>query len=211
LAQFKKYLFYFNVFLFFINKYLSFLHHKIFKQMKEEKRNYVFIGLQVISWIIFIGLSIEAGGLLVNFVFSLFKPEMVSRLYQKLDLSEIFQYSEWAYYSVYSLILSIALLKAYLFYVVIRLIIKLDLMNPFTAYVATQISQISYYTLSIGLISYIARQYDKQLQKDGLNTDALGTFWADTEAFILMAAIIYVISQIFKRGIELQNENELTI
>lgn len=179
--------------------------------MKEEKRNYVFIGLQVISWIIFIGLSIDAGGLLVNFIFSLYKPEIVSRLYQKLDLSEIFNYSEWAYYSVYSLILSIALLKAYLFYVVIRLIIKLDLMNPFTAYVANQISQISYYTLSIGLISYIAHQYDKQLQKDGLNTHALGEFWADTEAFILMAAIIYVISNIFKRGIEIQNENDLTI
>ena len=45
----------------------------------------------------------------------------------------------------------------------------------------------------------------------GYATNNLNEFWADSEAFIIMAAIIYIIAQIFKKGIEIQNENELTI
>ena len=51
-----------------------------------KRNNLVFIGLQIVSWIIFVGLCIEAGALIVNFVYSLFKPEIVHNLYQKLDI-----------------------------------------------------------------------------------------------------------------------------
>ncbi|MBN2666855.1 MAG: DUF2975 domain-containing protein [Bacteroidales bacterium] len=36
-------------------------------------------------------------------------------------------------------------------------------------------------------------------------------FWVDSQAFILMAAVVYVIATIFKKGLEIQNENDLTI
>jgi hypothetical protein len=39
----------------------------------------------------------------------------------------------------------------------------------------------------------------------------LNEFWVDSNAYILMAAVIYSISIIFKRGIELQAENDSTI
>lgn len=67
------------------------------------------------------------------------------------------------------------------------------------------------FTLSIGLLSFIARQTAKNLQHRGYEIDQLNQFWVDSQAFILMAAIVYVIATIFKKGIELQNENELTI
>ena len=54
----------------------------------SETNKFVFIALQLIAWIIFVGLCIEAGALLVNFIYSLFKPEIVHNLYQKLDLSQ---------------------------------------------------------------------------------------------------------------------------
>ncbi len=47
----------------------------------------VFTVLKVIAWIIFVGLCIESGGLIVNFLFSIFNPDFVDKLYQKLDLS----------------------------------------------------------------------------------------------------------------------------
>jgi hypothetical protein len=177
----------------------------------SNTNKYVFYGLRIIAWIIFVGLCIEAGALLVNFVMSIYKPELVSRLYEKLDLSKLFAYSEDAYYCMYSFILVIAMLKAYLFYVVIELVSKLSLSKPFSEYVADKISKISYYTFSIGIISYFARESVRYLEHRGLDLDILNRFWADSEAFILMAAIIYVISNIFKRGIEIQNENDLTI
>ncbi|MEO7445498.1 MAG: DUF2975 domain-containing protein, partial [Ferruginibacter sp.] len=160
---------------------------------------------------IFVGLCIEAGGLIVNFIFSLYKPEFVQNLYQKLDLSEMYKSNKWAFFSMYSFILFISILKAVLFYKVIILLSKMDLSNPFNSFVSRQITLISYYTLSIGLLSFLARQSAKNLMHHGIATDKLNQFWADGQAFILMAAVIYIISTIFKKGIDIQNENDLTV
>ena len=177
----------------------------------SKTNNFIFIVLHIVAWLIFIGLSIEAGGLLVNFFFSLYRPEFVGNLYQKLDLSEMYNLSKQAFFSMYSFILVISVLKAYLFYIVILLLIKLDLSRPFSSFVSKQISHISYFTFSIGLLSYIARQTAKNLQHRGYEIDQLNQFWVDSEAFILMAAVVYIIATIFKKGIEIQNENDLTV
>jgi hypothetical protein len=176
-----------------------------------QTNNFIFKALQIIAWVIFVGLSIEAAALLVNFFFSIYKPELVKNLYEKLDLSELYQRSTWVYFGVYSFILFIAVLKAHLFYIVIRLVHKLDLAKPFSQFVSEKISQLSYYTLSIGIISYVAREVTRNMQHHGFDINNLSRFWADSQAFILMAAILYVIAAIFKKGIELQNENDLTV
>ena len=177
----------------------------------SKRNNFVFIALQIVACVIFVGLCIEAGGLIVNFIFSLYKPEIVHKLYQKLDLSQMYNLNKWVFFSMYSFILFISILKACLFYVVIRLLLKLDLTKPFNSYVAGQIKNISYYTLSIGLISYLAQQTAKSIQHYGFEIDILNQFWADSQAYVLMAAVIYVIATIFSRGVEIQNENDLTV
>lgn len=177
----------------------------------SKTNHFVFKGLHIIAWIIFVGLSIEAGGLLVNFIFSIYNPEFVQHLYQKLDLSEMYAQNRRAFFEVYSFILVISILKAYLFYIVIILMHKIDLTKPFSSYVSEQITQLSYFSFSIGLISYLARETGKNLQQRGFNTDNLQQFWSDGQAFILTSAIIYVIATIFKKGVALQNENDLTV
>lgn len=177
----------------------------------SKTNNFVFKGLKIVAWIIFVGLCIEAGALIVNFIFSLYNPEFVQNLYQKLDLSEMYNRSKWAFFSMYSFILFISILKAYLFYIVIRLITKFNLSKPFNSFVSRQISLISYYTLSIGLLSYMAQQSAKNLQHHGYIIDSLNEFWADSQAFILMAAVIYVIATIFSKGVEYQEELEETV
>jgi hypothetical protein len=47
-----------------------------------EGKVFVFRGLHIVAWVIFVGLCIEAGGLIVNLTFSLHKPEFA----QKLDV-----------------------------------------------------------------------------------------------------------------------------
>jgi Ni/Fe-hydrogenase subunit HybB-like protein len=92
-------------YLLFINKYFL-----IFASLKtlvmSKTNNFVFWGLYVIAWIIFVGLSIEAGGLIVNFFFHLYNPEMVQNLYQKLDLIKMYQDNESAFFGIYSFILT---------------------------------------------------------------------------------------------------------
>ncbi len=177
----------------------------------SKTNNLVFWSLYILAWLIFVGLSIEAGGLIVNFFFSVYKPEFVQNLYQKLDLTEMYKNSRLSFFGIYSFILSISILKACLFYIVIRLMHKMNLSKPFNSFVARQISQISYYTLLIGLLSYIARQLAKNLMHHGFVTDNLNQFWADSQAFILMGAVLYIIATIFKKGVDIQNENDLTV
>lgn len=176
-----------------------------------KTNNFIFKGLRIIAWIIFVGLCIETGGLIVNFIFSIYNPEFVQNLYKKLDLSDMYERSKWAFFSMYSFILFIAILKAYLFYIVVKLVTKINLEKPFNTYVAKQISILGYYTLSIGLLSYIARQVAKNLQHHGFVIDKLNPFWADGQAFILMAAVIYIIAIIFSKGVEYQEELEETV
>ena len=176
-----------------------------------KTNNFVFTVVKIVSWIIFVGLCVEAGALIVNFIFSLFKPEVLHNLYQKLDLSKMYDRNSQTFYNMYSFIMIIAILKAILFYVVIRLVTKIDLTKPFDSFVAKQISLLSYYSFSIGILSYIAKESTRNLADSGYDINRLDEFWADSQAFILMAAVIYVIAIIFSRGVELQNENDLTV
>lgn len=177
----------------------------------SKTNNFVFWGLYIVAWLIFVGLSIEAGGLLVNFFFSLYNPDFVQNLYQKLDLTEMYTASKMAFFGIYSFILIISLLKAYLFYIVIRLMHKIDLTKPFNTFVSNQILQISYYTLSIGLLSFIARKVVNSLIVNGFAAESLNQFWVDSQAFIVMGAVVYIIANIFKKGVDIQNENDLTV
>lgn len=177
----------------------------------SKTNNFVFWGLYIVAWLIFVGLCVEAGGLIVNFFFSLYKPEFIQNLYQKLDLTEMYNNSKLVFFGVYGFILTISILKACLFYTVIRLMHTMDLSRPFSIFVAKQISKISYYTLSIGLLSYIAKELVENLMHYGFVIDHLNEFWSDSQAFILMGAVIYIIATIFKKGVDIQNENDLTV
>src|SRR5690606_25410201 len=119
----------------------------------SKSNNLVFKVLHIVSWVIFIGLCVETGGLIVDFIFSLFTPEFVQNLYQQLYLTELYKESKWAFFGIYGFILSISILQAFLFYIVVRLMHKMDLTKPFNTFVSEQILRISYYTLAIGMFS----------------------------------------------------------
>lgn len=168
-------------------------------------------GLHIASWIIFIGLCIEAGALVFNFIFTFFKPVATHNVYNGLDLSRLYQKEFPHFVGIMSCIVLLALLKAYLFYLVVNLFSKLNFVSPFSIGIAKIIEKISYEALSIAIISVVAKQYAERLIQEGHELSETNTYWNDTAAFFMMAAIVYVISQIFKKGIELQQENDLTI
>lgn len=173
----------------------------------SKLNNFVFKGLYIVSWVIFLGLCIRAGGLILNFFLNLYKPEFI----QTLDLTLLYKESKVAFFGIYGFILIVSILKARLFYIVIRLMNKMDLSKPFSTFVSTQISLLSHYTLAIGILSFLGRQFAKNLTRFGFATNNLNEFWADSQAFILMGAVIYIIATIFKKGVDIQSENELTV
>lgn len=177
----------------------------------SKSNNFVFQGLHIVAWLIFVGLSIEAGGLIVNFFFNLYEPDLVHIVYQKLDLTELYNKRRLSFFGIYSFILTISILKAFLFFIVVRLMYTMDLTKPFNNFVSTQILKISTFTISIGVLSLIARQVARDIANQGFTIVDVNQFWADPQAFILMGAVIYIIGTIFKKGVEIQNEIDLTV
>jgi hypothetical protein len=176
-----------------------------------KKDDFIWKALNVASWVIFIGLCVEAGALLFNFIFTLFKPIATYNIYKGLNLSELYLNHFAHYVALMSFVVVLATLKAYLFFFVVEIFTKLNLGNPFNAGIAKLIEKIGFEAFVISIISIVAHQYTKGLMQDGLKVDSIESYWNDSSAFMMMAAILFIISHIFKKGIELQNENDLTV
>jgi hypothetical protein len=168
--------------------------------------------LHILSWIIFIGLCVRTGAILYSFFVSLFiNPEGAKNLYAGLNLSSLFRYDRVEYCIVVLLIVFVSALKAYVFYVVIKIFLKINFVHPFSETVYTFISRIGYIALFIGILSIIGMSYCDRLGKKGVEFPDLYHFIGAGVEHLLFAGVIVVISQVFKRGIEIQTENELTV
>lgn len=167
----------------------------------------VFKIMHVISWIIFIGLSIKAGALIISFIVSIFVNEFASKnLYLGLDLLNVYNFSVFHYSSIIVLYILTAILKAYLFYLLIKVFRHLDVNNPFNLKVAKTITKISYVSFCIGLIAALAYGYTIWLSQK-----VFFAFNWNASGFLFMAGVIFIIAFLYKRAVELQTENELTI
>lgn len=172
---------------------------------------YFFIVLEIISWIIFIGLCIEAGSYIFNAIFTLaINPINASYL----NLTALYNHDAGNYLVIITFITIVALLKALLFYLLVAIFYKkkIVLKQPFNSALIHFISNSAYITFAIGLFAYSAKNYIHWLIDKGITMpkiEALGIGGADV--WLFMGIILLAITQIFKRGKEIQDENELTI
>lgn len=162
--------------------------------------------LQVVAWIIFIGLCIDAGVMLVTFLVRMFAG-FTSFVYPGTDFSQLLSFSKWHYAIMASLIVILAGLKAYLFFQVVKIVSEVNIEFPFNEYNAGLISKISSIALQIGITALLTNGYAQWLMKNDIQL----TYEGGDAEYLLLAGILIVIAQIFKRGVELQSENELTI
>lgn len=74
------------------------------------------------------------------------------------------------------------------------------------------VSGLSYLTLGIGLFCSWGVNYAEWMTKQGVKMpDAASMRIGGADVWLFMGITLLVIAQIFKRGIEIQTENELTI
>jgi len=208
----------FSNYLLFINKYLL-IFVKNLKNMNQPLHTWKekwakqpsLMLITVIIWSIFIGLCIQAGTLLFTFVYSFFKPTVAQDLYEGLNLYPLFLEEVWYYGGIVTLILSIAVLKAQLFYTMIRIFLKIDLIHPFNKEIAKLISTLSYTAFEIGVFLLITRGFADWLIKRSFELEGLQSYLSGAFEYFLLSALIFAIAQVYKRGIEIQAENELTV
>jgi hypothetical protein len=98
-------------------------------------------------------------------------------------------------------------LKAYIGYWVVNIFIEMKMEKPFSEGVNRIITKISQIALLAGLLAIVAQAYSKWLIKMDVE---IPIDWAYGE-ILFFAGIIYLIAQVFKKGIELQSENDLTV
>ena len=164
--------------------------------------------VKFISWIIFIGLCIKTGALIISFFESLFiNPSAAKDLPMDLDLSALYHFNTAHYAIIVLFMIFFLLFKTFIFYLVIKIFSKVNLNKPFRFSVADLTTKISYVSFGTGLIALVANVYTEWMVKKGayvpLNWEYSG--------YLFMAGIIFIVGQLFRRGIEIQSENELTI
>ncbi len=168
--------------------------------------------ITVVIWSIFIGFCIQAGALLFTFVYSFFRPVVAENLYEGLNLSALLKANPWYYGAVASILIFIMSQKAYLFYLMIRVFLKINLVHPFSREISKLITSISYVAFQIGISTIIlASGVFKWLGKRGFELDQVPQLVGNGFEFLLMAALLIAIGIVFKRGVEIQDENELTV
>lgn len=176
-----------------------------------KRNDFIWKAIQTVCWFIFAGFCVQTGALLFNYIYSLFRPIATENLHLGLNLSELYKKSISIYTLLFTIIIGLSVMKALVFYTVIRIFKKLNLVKPFSNDVHQFILKITYYAFSIGVISLISQKIAEKLIDQGYDIGIIERYWNDYLAYLMMAAILFVIALIFKKGIELQSENELTV
>lgn len=167
--------------------------------------------LHVISWFIFIALCYQTGALIFNYTFMQFHVFEPERLYLILDLRKVFEQDEVLFGILFSLAIGVTGMKAYAFFLITQIFTNLNLHKPFSEKISTLISKISYFIFFVGILGALSHQFQQGLLIRGYDVAAAGHYWNDYDAYLMMAAVVFVIAQIFKKGMEMQSENDLTV
>lgn len=181
-------------------------HYSNYTFMKTRTEQ-ILVAMNVLSWVVFVGLLIKAGAILLSYSVSLFNPEAAANLYKGLDLSSLRRDNLWPYLTVVSWMVALLGMKAYTAFVVTKILSKISLTNPFTMEIAQLIEKVSYLIAATWLVAFLSISNTGWLHRNGIDWRAD----SDAPEFLFLAGIIFIISQVFKRGIEIQTDSELTI
>jgi len=179
------------------------------------KKDYLLIVLHILSWIIFVGLCVEAGGFLFNTLYTLFyNPAGAANFWMKSDLSALYSFNQSHFVTLTAIMVIAAVLKAIMFYVIVKLFHdkKLDLTAPFNEAFGRGLYNLSYLTAGIGLFTYWGTKLSANLIEQGISLPSLQELrLAGADVWLFMCVTLLVFGRIFKKGITIQNENQLTI
>ena len=171
--------------------------------------------INIIAWVIFVGLCIEAGGILFNSIYAIFINPIASKsFWMKADLSALYNYDKGFFMVVVSLMSIVAVLKAIMFYLIITLFNHrtFQFTQPFNAILEKFISNLAYLSFGIGLFSIWGNRYCDWLNFNGVELPPMQSLrMAGGDVWLFMCAILFVIAYIVKRGVEIQTENDLTV
>jgi Protein of unknown function (DUF2975) len=175
----------------------------------KNKTTKVLMVLKVLAWLALVGYVFQCGGQIISFGLSLFNHDAPKNIYgSSLSLHDMYQHNQQYFIYIMSFVIALSAMHSYVWYRVAGLLTKLNLQDPFSRRVARALEEIGIQLLGIWIVSVIAQQSVAWMAKDtGIHVGSLHA----VHEYLFIAGIVYIISQVFKRGIEIQEENELTV
>lgn len=179
-------------------------------KIMKTRTEIVLIVLKYLALLAAIGFSIECGAQILSFVASYINPDWAERTYMADPIwFQIREYDRWYYIQLMSMIIATSALKAWVWYLIFDLLNKLELKSPFSPFVTKKLESISYLLLGVWIVmTYMGKTYAHYLVKAS-GIELPGKYISDEYLFI--AGIVFILSQVFKRGVEMQEENQLTV
>jgi hypothetical protein len=179
------------------------------------KTDYILTALQVIAWVIFVGLCIEACGIITKMIASLFlSPAQADKFWQQINLDSIHLYNESIYVTIASTIVIVVVLKAIMFYLIVRIFQNkhVSIARPFNETTNRFVLKLGYLSLGIGLFSlWGAGIADGLAEKKVIIPDLRYLKLSGGDVWMFTGVLLLVVAYMFKKGIEIQTENDLTV
>jgi hypothetical protein len=168
--------------------------------------------IHVLAWIAALGLCVKAGTILVSYGVSLYlNEEATKNLYLGLDLSALREKGPFEYgFMVWSIVLIISA-EALLFFTVIKIFQKINMAKPFHEKVRKLIERMAWICLFVGIFSMEATGFAEKYVAKGSSLPELAKHVGHGVEFLFFAGILYFISLVYAKGVELQQESELTV
>lgn len=175
----------------------------------------VLLVLNILSWMIFVGLAIDTCGYLTNAIYVLaVDPTYASQFWNRLDLSALIVFDRIWFGVIMFHVVIVGLLKVFLFWSIVRLLTynQFDVTKPFSKRMGRFVLGLAYYSFAIAFFSMWARKNIGWMIAQGIAMPTDEQFnITGADVWIFMGVVLLVIASIFKRGVELQSENDLTI
>ena len=178
--------------------------------MMKTKTETILIVSKILALLGAIWYSILCGSQMLSLVASFINPDWAKRTYEvDLNIFRIREHSISFYVYAMCLTIVVSALKALIWFVVFGLLSKLKLQTPFSMEVEKKLERIAYLLLGVWIVGsifwkiylyYLSGATGMQLPASKIEDE-----------YLFMAGIIFIISQVFKRGIEIQEENQLTV
>jgi len=172
----------------------------------KSKTEQILTVLNILAWVAFIGLSIVAGSIIISYFVSIGNVQAAKNLYKGMELSAYRQHSFEHYTLLVGYKVMLYITQAYIAFLMTRLLSGLNISRPFNPDVVQLMQKISYSILCVWLVAMAYNIHVAILEKI---YGVVATYIPGESIFL--AGIVYILAQMFKRGVEIQTENELTV
>ncbi len=180
------------------------------KMKPKTKNETVLTVLKIFALLALLYYGILSVLYLVLYVSSLFSAQLFSNIYNGLGLPELKEQNFLKYTLTVLLLVALSVLKANVWYRAVLIIQNIKIENPFSIKITRRLEKMSYNLLYIWILGFVASTFSYWLTTQSEMAGSLKEQLSSKE-FLFMAGLLFIVSQIFRHGVEIQSENDLTV